>query len=193
MADTAHQFDHRYTYGEYVLWDGDERWELIDGEPYCMSPAPTRAHQWILVDFTRQLASALLGHRCQVYAAPFDVRLPEGNEVDDNIRTVVQPDVVVYCDPTKLDDRGARGAPDFAVEILSPSTTARDRRTKTDLYEKHGVREYWIVDPLAKNVEVRILGADGKWAAPTVHARGGRLRIAVLEGLEIDLSTVFAY
>ncbi|MCA9712927.1 MAG: Uma2 family endonuclease, partial [Myxococcales bacterium] len=125
----------RFTYGDYRQWMGDERWELIDGEAYLMSPAPKRRHQRASMGLSAQIANALEGGSCQVYAAPFDVRLPDGDEADDDVATVVQPDVVVICDPAKLDDAGCRGAPDWVVEILSPSTTARDRIDKRDLYQ----------------------------------------------------------
>lgn len=139
--------DPRFTYGDYRLWAGDERWELIDGQAYLMSPAPSRRHQKALMGLALQIGNALEESPCEVYPAPFDVRLPERDEVNDEVRTVVQPDLVVVCDPAKLDDAGCRGAPDWVIEILSPATTARDRVEKRDLYEKHGVGEYWVLDP----------------------------------------------
>lgn len=150
--------DPRFSYGDYVLWQGDDRWELIDGEAFCVSPAPRTAHQRILLEIGSQSRNALQGHRCQPFVAPFDVRLPEGSKADEKIKTVVQPDVVVICDPGKIDEKGARGAPDFVVEILSPATTSRDRVQKAALYERLGVRECWIADPDRKTIEVRVLG-----------------------------------
>lgn len=147
----------RFTYGDYVKWQGDERWELIGGEVYLMSPAPSRAHQAILAQLTFQAQSYFDDKPCQVYFAPFDVRFPESAEPDDEIDTVLQPDLVVICDADKLDDAGARGAPDWVVEILSPSTTGRDRVAKRAVYERHGVREYWVVDPTSRVVIVHEL------------------------------------
>jgi Uma2 family endonuclease len=141
------QDDPRFTYGDYVQWQGDERWELIDGIAHLMSPAPSMAHQRVLMELARQIANQLEGQRCRLFPAPFDVRLPRTEEADDSVDTVVQPDLVVVCDPDKLDEAGVRGAPDWVIEILSPSTTARDRIEKRDLYERTGVREYWIVHP----------------------------------------------
>ena len=138
-----HQEEQRYTYADYVTWPGDERWELIDGVPYAMSPAPTIGHQRIAGEIHRQLANFLKGKPCEAFIAPVDVRLNADN--DDDI--VVQPDVLVVCDKNKLDGKCCNGAPDFVVEILSPSTADHDRVNKFQVYVAAGVREYWIVDP----------------------------------------------
>lgn len=101
----------QFTYADYCLWPDEERWELIDGEAFAICPAPTRMHQEFVVELTRQIANALAGNPCRVYAAPFDVRLPKANEADEFVDTVVQPDLAVFCDRGRLDDQGARGAP----------------------------------------------------------------------------------
>jgi len=193
MADTVRIPTDRYTYGEYLQWVGDDRCELIDGEVHFFEGSPSTAHQTALL----HIAVAILNHRpphaWEAYIAPFDVRLPDADEPDGDVRTVVQPDITVFRDTSKLDDAGARGAPDLAVEVLMPETERRDRVLKMELYARHRVREYWIVDPIAKTVEVRLLNTNGKWSMPTMHGPPGHLRIAVLEGLEIDLTTVFAY
>lgn len=116
-----------YTYRDYYTWPIDERWELIDGKAYNMSPAPTRRHQEVAGELFRQTANFLQNHPCQIYAAPFDVRLPRGGEADDLIDTVVQPDLSVICDSEKLDKAGCRGAPDWIIEVLSPATAAKDQ------------------------------------------------------------------
>ena len=137
----------RYTYGDYRQWQGDERFELIDGEAVQMNPAPRIWHQRVLGALYRQIADFLDASSCEVLLAPVDVRLPKGEEPDDEVTTVVQPDLVVVCDSTRIDDLGVRGAPDLVVEILSPATAGRDEILKRDLYERSGVREYWLIDP----------------------------------------------
>ncbi len=129
-----------YTYGEYLNWNDENRYELIDGRVHLMSPAPFRQHQKVLGELFRQFSIYLFDKDCEIYVAPFDVRLPEGDEKDEDIRTVVQPDIVVVCDIDKLDEKGCKGAPDLVVEVLSPASFGRDRKDKRDLYERHGVR-----------------------------------------------------
>lgn len=183
----------RFTYGDYVLWQGDERWELIDGRAYLMSPAPTRLHQQVLVELLRQTANALVDGPCRVYVAPFDVRLPSADEADADVRDVVQPDLVVVCDPAKLDDAGCRGAPDWLVEILSPSTKVRDHVEKRDLYERSGVREYWVVDPVGRRLTIyRRDEAGGGFLPGSIEAAEGEMPVAVLPGLTVDWTAVFA-
>jgi Uma2 family endonuclease len=139
-----------FTYEDYVQWGEDHRWELIDGTVFNMSPSPSRKHQKISMELAWQLRTFLKDKSCEVYAAPFDVRLPEHDEPDDEIKTVVQPDISVICDREKLDDKGCRGAPDLIIEIVSPFTARRDMKDKLFLYEHHGVKEYWIVHPEEK-------------------------------------------
>lgn len=181
----------RFTYGDYCQWEGDDRWELIDGEVFDMSPAPSRRHQQVVGGLFTQIQVFLESHPCEVYVAPVDVRLPEGDEADDEITTVVQPDVTVVCDPGKLDDAGCRGAPDWIVEVLSPRTSARDQVHKRDLYERHGVREYWIVHP-DDRVVTTYRRIDGSYQGGAVSEAGGTLRPGVFEELQIDWERVFA-
>jgi len=119
-----------HTYADYCSWPDDARYELIDGVAYAMGPAPVRRHQGILGEVFRQVANVLEGSPCRPYIAPFDVRLPKAGEIDDEVNTVVQPDLVVICDRAKLDDKGCRGAPDWVVEVLSPSTAGHDQILK---------------------------------------------------------------
>ena len=192
MGPLAHKLDERFTYGDYLTWDDDERWELIDGVPYNMSPAPLVEHQRILGQLYLLFGNWLQGRPCQVFFAPFDVRLPDSDESDELIETVVQPDLVIICDREKLDRRGCRGAPDLIVEILSPGTAARDLKIKLDRYERAGVREYWIVDPAEKTVMVFLRGTDGRYGRPQVFSMDDRVRVAIFPDLVIDLGTVFA-
>jgi len=180
----AHKDDQRYTYSDYLKWDDDQRWELVDGVPYLMS-APSRWHQEISRNLLGMLYNLLKGKTCEVYSAPFDVRL----NADTFDNTVVQPDILVVCDSEKLDDAGCKGAPDFIIEILSPATSNRDRHLKFDLYRKAGVREYWIVEIDAKKVSAHILSnAD---YITRIYGETDLAPISVLDNSTIDLTEVF--
>lgn len=176
----------RYNYGDYLLWQGDDRWELIDGEAYLMSPAPGLRHQRVVGELYFQIAAFLKGRECEVFVAPVDVRLPKAAESDAEIETVVQPDLVVVCDPGKLDEAGVRGAPDLVVEVLSPSTTSRDEVVKRELYDRHGVREYWIVDPAKK--QIRLFTRRSGGFGPAIEWRADARPSSVLPGFELDLT-----
>lgn len=183
--------DDRFSYADYLTWDDDKRWELIDGQAYCMTLAPSRRHQAWLGELYRQFSNYLLDKPCQVYLAPFDVRLPDASEDgDDEIDTVVQPDIVVVCDQSKLDDRGAKGAPDLVVEILSPGSSKRDITVKFELYQRHGVKEYWLLYPNEKLLQLYRLGEDGRYGSPQAFGPEDRVLVPLLGDLEIDLSTV---
>ncbi|MCP4690459.1 MAG: Uma2 family endonuclease [Desulfobacterales bacterium] len=180
-----------YTYGDYLNWPDDERWELIQGEPYDMSPAPLFRHQRISMELSRQIANFLTDKPCEVVTAPVDVRLPENDEADEDVVNVIQPDIVVVCDKSKIDRRGVRGAPDLIVEILSKSTAAKDQIQKVALYEAHGVSEYWIIHPVDNLLTKRVLGDDGKYGPPAIYPGEGRQSSAVFPDLSIDLDAVF--
>ncbi|MFH0803329.1 MAG: Uma2 family endonuclease [bacterium] len=184
--------EEKFTYGDYRSWPDEERWELIEGVPYDMTPAPSVSHQRILVELTKQFAVYLTGRPCEVFMAPFDVRLPVGDEKDEEIETVVQPDLVVVCDPTKLDEKGCRGTPDLVIEITSPATARRDQREKFLLYEKAGVKEYWIVNPTDKIVTVFILNENVKYGRPEIYSDEDSIRVGLFSGdLVIDLEPAF--
>lgn len=189
LAPEAH-----FTYRQYKTWPDDERWELIHGQAWCMSPAPTRYHQGLLAELALQFGSFLKGKPCRMYFAPFDVLLPEGKEDDDEVDTVVQPDLVVYCDRSKLTTAGARGAPDLALEILSPSTSKKDQHEKFELFQGKGVREYWIVDPVGEWLCVYRLQADGRFDSGELHERDrsfGPVESRVLEGFTFEPGELF--
>jgi len=171
---------HHYTYGDYLTWSDDVRYELIDGVAYLMAPAPTLEHQDIAGEIYRQLANALEDKPCRPYIAPVDVRLPKGNEADETIDTVVQPDVIVVCDQDKLDRRGVRGAPDFVVEVLSPSTAFHDHKRKREVYERSGVKEYWLVDPVERTIHIYRLDENGRYGKPDVREMKGETPVGVL-------------
>jgi len=174
-----------HCYGDYLTWPDDVRYELIDGNAYLMAPAPDLAHQEVVGEIYRQAANALKGKSCRAFIAPVDVRLPKQNEADERIDTVVQPDVLVVCDPNKLDRRGVRGAPDWVVEVLSPSTSSHDQINKRRLYERHGVREYWLVHPVDRVLTVyRLL--DGEYGKPDILELRGETAVSALPGITIQ-------
>ena len=185
--------DDRFTYADYMTWDDDQRWELIDGQAFCMTPAPARLHQEWLGNLFSKFHVFLAGKPCKVYISPFDVRFSEHPDAsDEDIDTVVQPDMVVFCDKSKLDDRGAKGAPDLLVEILSPGTSKRDITIKFELYQRHGVKEYWILYPNEKLLQLYRLGEDKKYGSPQVFGPGESVQVAMLGELEISLDDLFS-
>ena len=178
------QVKKRYTYADYCAWDDDERWELIDGVPYAMA-APLVRHQGALSGFHLQIGNFLRKKSCEVFFAPIDVRL----NADTKDNTVVQPDLLVVCDKSKIDEKSIIGAPDMIVEILSPSTASYDMIKKFMLYLNANVLEYWIVDPETGTVIVNILN-DGTYSAKA-YDKTSVVPISVLEGCSVDLSEVF--
>jgi len=178
-----------YTYADYLTWDDDQRWELIDGVPYAMS-SPSRIHQHVLSQLTAEFVMYLRGKKCQAYSAPFDVRIGEEEQADNEITTVVQPDLTVVCDNSKLDERGCKGTPDLVVEILSPSTGKHDKQRKYQLYQRIGVKEYWIVDPYNYLVEVFVL-ENGKFALGGIYSRDEELKVGIFDSLTISLENIF--
>jgi Uma2 family endonuclease len=136
----------RYSWADYQTWDDDRRWEIIGGEAYLMSPSPMARHQLVSGELQRQMMNYLKGKRCRLLNAPMDVVLSEEN--------VVQPDLLVVCEPEKITRTHIAGAPTLVVEILSDSSAARDRLLKLGLYARYGVAEYWIVTPWPSLVEV---------------------------------------
>jgi|SRR5437879_1971209 len=184
-----------YSYADYLTWQWTEMAELINGKIYKMSPAPNTNHQKISAELLRQIANYLLGKKCKVFTAPFDVRLPISSIKKNNqdITTVVQPDLCVICDPNKIDERGCLGAPDWIIEILSRHTSSKDLRQKFDVYEQSGVREYWVVHPAEQTVLVYVLNSDGKYAsALKPFVKEDMLSPITLPELAINLGQVFS-
>ena len=180
----------RYTFADCLTWGENERIEIINGEAVMMAP-PTRIHQEILMELSRQLANFLEGKKCKVYPAPFAVRLFEKDgDTPEDVDTMVEPDISVVCDHDKLDKHGCKGAPDLVVEILSPSTQRHDRLVKLDLYQRAGVREYWIVDPDSSTVQVFML-KDGYLHPHEVYSEKDIAKVNVLDGCFIELSKMF--
>ncbi len=178
-----------YSYADYLKWRLDEYVELIRGKVFRMSPAPSRIHQEVSMRLSSTFFNHLKGDICQVYAAPFDVRLfPKSSEND--IYTVVQPDICIVRDQNKLDEKGCLGAPDLVVEILSPNSSQKDAREKYDLYEEAGVREYWMIHPNEKLVDVYLL-EEGKFAFQKKFVATDQINVSILSDFKIDLKEIF--
>lgn len=183
-----------YSYSDYLTWQWTEMAELIRGKIYKMSPAPTSTHQKVSGRLFLEIGNFLKGKKCQLFSAPFDVRLPLSSrqKKDKEITTVVQPDLCVVCDPSKIDERGCLGAPDWIVEILSMYTSAKDLNEKFDVYEEAGVKEYWVVHPQEQTVLVYVLDETGKYKGllkPYVSTDS--IISTTLPGLTINLGEVF--
>jgi len=184
-------FSKTYTYADYLTWKFDEFVELIKGKVMRPMAGPSRLHQEQVGNIFGEVKQFLKGNSCRVYVAPFDVRLTTaGANGDQQIQTVVQPDICVVCDPAKLDDRGCVGAPDWIVEILSPGNTTRDTRIKFDLYEESGVREYWIVYPGVKTVAAFTL-VDNQYKLTAEYTEPGPIPVATLPGLTLEWAEIF--
>lgn len=179
MGSTAEM--RKFTYADYQTWPDEERWEIIDGEAYCMTPAPGLRHQVVSMNLSRIFANFFLGKPCRPFSAPTDVILDDFN--------VVQPDLLVVCDPNKMTEANIQGAPDLVVEILSPSTKLKDKREKKALYERVGVREYLVVYPDDEMVEQYRL-IDGRYAMD-VFNWDQKLPLFAFPELLVNLSEVF--
>lgn len=179
-----------FTFADYLIWSEDGHIELIEGEAVMMAP-PSTSHQLISGELFRQLANFLEGKKCRAIPAPFAVRLFEGeNDVPSDVQTVVEPDISVICDTNKLDAHGCKGAPDMVIEILSPSTRRHDRMVKLNLYQRAGVREYWIVSAGEQTVEVLLL-EGGRFTPCGFYEKNDIAKVNVLEGCFLELSKVF--
>ena len=179
-----------YSYADYLKWTFDGMVELINGKIFKMAPAPSTDHQTILMNFAGMIWQHLKGKPCRSFIAPFDVRLSKivnKKQVD----SVVQPDICIICDATKIDEKGCNAAPDMIVEILSPSTAQRDLELKYDLYEENGVKEYWIVQPNDQTVSVFDL-KENKFQLRGIYHRQRIVRVETIV-LDIDLNEVFPF
>jgi Uma2 family endonuclease len=188
-----------WTYADYLTWPVDERWEIIDGTAYpwhgthAMSPGPATHHQSVSFEIARQFGNYLKGKKCRAFAAPLDVCFSEREGLtDEKIETVVQPDLMVVCDTSKLGEKGCSGAPDLVIEITSPSTGSKDLTLKFDLYQRHGVKEYWIIQPAEQTVMVFKIAEDGLYGKPERYGGDDKVSVPLLGDLVIDLKEVFA-
>jgi Uma2 family endonuclease len=193
--ELALDMNRRYSYADYLTWSDDKLRELLNGFIRLMSPAPALKHAMVssrlgyyLMNYIRKKSG-----NCQVFYAPFDVRLPKNpNEKDDKqIYTVVQPDICVVCDNSQLDERGCLGAPDMVIEILSVSSIKYDLNDKFNLYEAAGVKEYWVISPKEKGINVFILQENGKYDRGAVYEGNVQVPVLTLKGLSIDTEELF--
>lgn len=176
--------DAFYTYADYLRMELKGRWELVKGFLRKMS-APRDAHQGAVSILHGTLFPLLRRGECVLRMAPYDVRLFV--DIADRDTTVLQPDICVICDRSKITVRGCKGAPDLCIEVLSPSTESHDRYTKTALYEQASVREYWIVDLKRERLEQRVLQDDGMYPLPTLYRRGDTAESAVVAGFRVSV------
>jgi Uma2 family endonuclease len=176
-----------YTYADYKQWPEDERWELIYGEAWSMSPAPRRKHQGQVIQIAAQLDQFFSGKPCRPHIAPVDVFLLQEGEEAEAAKTVVQPDAFVVCDPGKLTDEGVIGAPDFIIEVLSPATAMKDQTEKRLLYEAQGVREYWIINPDTFELFIYTLKENRKYGLPEVADLREAVPVRIFEGLSLKV------
>ncbi|MEQ8186404.1 MAG: Uma2 family endonuclease [Candidatus Eremiobacterota bacterium] len=185
--------NHRqeFTYGDYLTWPDDERWQIIDGIAYNMSPAPNLDHQFILSELHLQFGIYLRDKTCRIFTSPVDVVFPKQNEDIKDVKDVVQPDIIIVCDHKKIKNhKHCAGSPDLVIEILSPSTSKLDLKDKLKLYEREGVKEYWIVYPNDKIINVYKL-EDNKYKFPEIYTAEDKIKVDIFPDLEIDLSLVF--
>jgi len=181
-----------YSYADYLQWKFEERIELIKGRIFKMSPAPGSSHQEISGNIYFAFKLYLLKKPCKVFSAPFDVRLPRKSKNNQDLITVVQPDICVICDPSKIDERGCLGAPDIVVEILSPGNNKTELQNKYEVYEESGVQEYWIVSPQDKTFFRYTLNQDGVYVASKLLPSDSEVTTPVLPGFILNLEEVFA-
>ncbi len=189
------QSEYGFTYADYLTWKFKERIELIKGKIFKMSPAPLVTHQTIVGNIYISLSFKLEKYPCSVLFSPVDVKLigkPFRKKVkDDEIFTVVQPDIIVVCDPEKLaDPRSINGAPEMVVEVLSPGNTKTETKHKLNLYEENGVLEYWVVHPPYKYVEVYLL-KNNKYSKPTIYEMGDDIPCIVLRDINVPVDEIF--
>ena len=180
-----------YNYADYLQWTFEERLEIIKGKIFKMSPAPSRIHQKLSWEIARELAHYLKGKSCEAYAAPFDVRFPRKSLDDKEIITVVQPDICVICDRSKLDDKGCLGAPDIIIEILSPGNNKKELENKYEVYEEAGVKEYWLILPAEQAVFQYVLNQDGHFTGIRPLTADHILTTSILPGFELNLEEIF--
>lgn len=183
----------QYTYADYLQWKFEERVELIKGQIFKMSPAPNMKHQQVSGRIFGELYSFFKEKKCKLFCAPFDVRLPiSNNKKDKEITTVVQPDICVVCDETKLDSRGCCGAPDLIIEILSPGNTKKEIKTKFKLYEESSVKEYWVVYPTEESIAVFVLTESKTYSGAKIYTSGDVIESSAVKGMKISVDDVFS-
>lgn len=181
-----------YTYKDYIVYDENERIEIIEGKIYNMSPAPSRIHQKLIMELSAEIRNYIKYNNglCEVYPSPFDVILKNDNEIIDDSRNIVQPDISVICDKNKLTDKGCTGSPDMIVEIVSLYNPNNDFIRKLNLYDKYKVKEYWIVNPMKENILVYKLDDNGSYGMPDIYTFKDKIKVGIYDNLEIDFNSI---
>ena len=190
LKEPSTSYTGKYSYADYLTWELDEMVEIIKGRLFKMTAAPSRIHQKIAGKLHYHLYSFLTGSPCEVYIAPFDVRLPRVSPKDEDIYTVVQPDISVICDKEKLDEAGCLGAPDIIVEILSPGNNQKELQNKYEVYQESGVKEYWIIQPIEQTLLIYTL-QNGRYVSSRLMTSGDVVTSSVLLGFSLDLEDFF--
>lgn len=181
-----------YTYMDYINKKDDKSFELIDGKFYAMSPAPSRIHQKIVTELSRRIGNFIEINSlpCEVYVAPFDVRLVNEGEREEDCINVVQPDISIICDKTKLDDKGCKGAPEFIIEVVSASNSSLDYVKKLYLYEKFKVNEYWIINPETSHILIYRLNDINQYSEPDRFSFDENMESSFLKGFQININSI---
>jgi Uma2 family endonuclease len=180
-----------YSYADYLTWEIDEMVELIKGKVFrSAAAAPRRKHQEIAGLLYSRFLIHLEGKNCKVFIAPFDVRLPFKSKRNEDIFTVVQPDISVVCDRSKLDEAGCIGAPDLIVEVLSPGNNKKELKNKFEVYEESGVQEYWVIHPAEETLIIYTL-INGNYQPSRLFSHGDIVKSACVSGFELDLEEFF--
>src|SRR5690606_3942831 len=190
LEEPSTSYTGKYSYADYLTWQMDEMVEIIKGRLFKMTAAPSRIHQKVAAKLTYILYGFLEGKPCEVYTAPFDVRLPKTSTRDEDIYTVVQPDICVVCDPTKLDDAGCLGAPDLIVEILSPGNNQKEVQNKYEVYQESSVKEYWIIHPSEQTLLIYSL-QNGRFVPSRLFTSGDKVVSHAIPGFNLDLEQFF--
>jgi Uma2 family endonuclease len=180
----------RYSYADYLTWQLDEMVELIKGKVFKAAASPRRKHQEVSLKIASQLYYLLKNKECKVFEAPFDVRLPVHSKKNEDIFTVVQPDICVVCDRSKLDEAGCIGAPDLIVEILSPGNNRKEIHNKFEVYEESGVNEYWVIHPEEQTLLIYTL-TEGKYVPSRLFTVGDIVPSRCIVGFNLDLKDLF--
>ena len=190
LKEPSTSYTGKYSYADYLSWQLDEMVEIIKGKLFKMTAAPSRIHQKMTLKLGSVLLQFLNKNPCEVYIAPFDVRLPKASTRNEDIYTVVQPDICVICDKDKLDDAGCLGAPDLIVEILSPGNNKKELQHKYEVYQESGVKEYWILQPIEQTLLIYTL-QNGHYVSSRLMTSGDMVTSSVLPGFNLDLEDFF--
>ncbi len=184
-----------YTYADYLTWQFDGAIELIKGKIMAMSPAPSSEHQSISWRLSGSLFNFFKNKPCRAYAAPFDVRLYDRKKsivANQDIYSVVQPDLCIICDKIKIDIKGCLGSPDWIIEILSAGNSKKDMQIKYELYQESGVKEYWLVYPYEKAVHQFVLNEETeKYQLLNMYSGEDTAVPQLFPDCQIDLREVF--